>query len=109
MPNGSLRFIVVEAKGGNSPLGTRLVNTTVETQGTPEYFEATAESMRARGGDAGRVGSDLLRAFRVGKTSDGKPAEVVYVVVRTPISSQGAAPRVGAATAKQFELTGQHP
>jgi hypothetical protein len=109
MPNGSLRFIVVEAKGGNSPLGTRLVNTTVETQGTPEYFEATAESMRVRGGDAGRVGSDLLRAFRVGKTSDGRPAEVAYLVVRTPISSQGATANVGTVTAKQFELTGQHP
>jgi hypothetical protein len=108
LPNGSVRFIVVEAKGGDSPLRPKLVGTSLELQGTNAYFESTAESMQAMGGDAGRVGGELLRAFQLGKaTNEGRnvPADVVYLVVRTPISTRGTTPDVGAVTAKQFELT----
>lgn len=107
LPDGSVRLIVVEAKGGGSPLGTRLVNGQVETQGTPEYFAAIAGNMRRNmTGQAATTGRDLSNVYRYGKTPDGKPAEIVYLTVRTPI---GHDPATGAATAptvtaKEFDL-----
>lgn len=56
------------------------------------------------GGQAGRVGADLIRAYDSGTTSDGKTADVVYIVVRTPISTQGTTTRTATVSAKQFEL-----
>jgi hypothetical protein len=64
---GKVRFIVVEAKGGNSPLGSKIVNGQVETQGTPAYFESTATSMSHMDGNAQSVGEELLSAFGRGQ------------------------------------------
>jgi LysM repeat protein len=105
LPDGKLRFIVVEAKGGNSPLGTKIVNGQVETQGTPAYFESTATSMSHMEGNAQSVGEELLSVFGRGRTLDGERAEVVYLVVRTPISTQGSTSHAGPVSAKQFDLT----
>jgi hypothetical protein len=104
LSDGNVRFLVVEAKGGNSPLGTKLVDGKVVIQGTAPYFESTATSMTRKGGQAQRVGADLLRAYHTGTTPDGKTADVFYLVVRTPISSQGTTARPGTVSAKQFEL-----
>ncbi|WP_343714947.1 DUF4781 domain-containing protein [Inquilinus sp.] len=106
LPDGKIRFVVVEAKGGSSPLGTRLVNGQVETQGTAEYFAAIANNMRYNmDGPAAATGKDLSNAYRFGKTADGKPAEIVYLTVRTPISqAPGGGAAAPVATAKQFDL-----
>ncbi|MGO1073884.1 DUF4781 domain-containing protein [Inquilinus sp. CA228] len=105
LPDGKIRFIVVEAKGGGSPLGTRLVNGRVETQGTPEYFVAIARNMDDNmTGQAATTGNDLLSAYRHGETPEGKPAEVVYLTVRTPISHGSSGATAPVATAKQFDL-----
>jgi hypothetical protein len=106
LPDGTIRFVVVEAKGGGSPLGTRLVNGQVETQGTAEYFAAIAYNMRHNmTGQAAATGKDLSNAYRYGKTADGKPAEIVYLTVRTPISqAPGGGAAAPVATAKQFDL-----
>jgi hypothetical protein len=106
LPNGHIRYIVVEAKGGNSPLGTRLVGDQVETQGTTRYFEGIAENMEGMGGNTESVGTNLVNAFRQGRNSDGTPAEVVYLMVKTPINTRGATTTIGNVNAKQFELTG---
>ncbi len=72
-----------EAKGGGSPLGTRLVNGQVETQGTAEYFAAIANNMgHNMTGPPATTGKDLSNAYRYGKTADGKPAEIVYLTVQ---------------------------
>ncbi|MGO4724054.1 MULTISPECIES: DUF4781 domain-containing protein [unclassified Inquilinus] len=107
LPDGKIRFIVVEAKGGGSPLGTKLVNGQVETQGTAEYFAAIADNMRTNlTGQAKTTGKELLNTYRYGKTPDGKPAEVVYLTVRTPIGHDpvSGAATAPTATAKQFDL-----
>lgn len=106
LPDGKIRLVVVEAKGGTSPLGTRVVNGQVETQGTPEYFAAIANNMRRNmTGQAAATGTDLSNAYRYGKTADGTPAEIVYLTVRTPISqAPGGGAAAPVATAKQFDL-----
>jgi hypothetical protein len=52
------------------------------------------------------VGSDLLRAFNVGNTSDGKPAEVICLVVRALIGSRGAIRRVPDSNRKTIRVDG---
>jgi hypothetical protein len=111
LPDGHIRFIVVEAKGGTSPLGTRVVGDQVETQGTRNYFEAIAGNMRGHAGtDAGRVGADLLSVLRTGKTPDGTPAEISYLLVKTPVNvDKSGINSIGNVSVKQFDLTEPHP
>ena len=68
LSDGRIRYIVVEAKGGTSPLDTKVVGPNVETQGTADYFESTAESMKGMGGNAGTVGKELLSVYRKSQT-----------------------------------------
>jgi hypothetical protein len=101
-PDGSVTFIVVEAKGGSSPLGTRQVGTTIETQGTRKYLEAIAENMTGMTGDenvgARRTGAELLAALD-GTTVDGKPAGVIYITTRSGVDGTGANVNM-----KQFDI-----
>jgi hypothetical protein len=85
--DGGDLYIVVEAKGGSSPLGTRKVNSGQQNakQGSKDYFEDIADNMikDKKSPEARRVGLDLTRA----KERD----DVKYLEVRTPIknNSQG--------------------
>ncbi|MGY2896261.1 eCIS core domain-containing protein [Deinococcus sp. UYEF24] len=78
--DGSPMYIVVEAKGGTSPLGDRVANASRAQQGSTEYFQSILENMSGNS-NAGmnRTGRALERAYRSG--------DVKYFEVRSPISS----------------------
>ena len=107
LSDGRIRYIVVEAKGGTSPLGTKVVGPNVETQGTADYFESTAESMKGMGGNAGTVGKELLSVYRKGQTLEKKPAEIVYLQVRTPTGTSGGSSAMPVVSVKQFDIGGK--
>lgn len=104
LPDGRIRYIVVEAKGGTSPLGTKVVGKDVETQGTPAYFESTAQSMARMGGNAEAVGKELQSVYETDHTMEGKPAEIVYLQVRTPTGTAGGNSAMPMVSVKQFDI-----
>jgi hypothetical protein len=85
--DGGDLYIVVEAKGGSSPLGNRKVDNgkDIASQGSREYFDDIAKTMRAdqKSSEARQIGRDLTRAKQDG--------DVRYLEIRTPIKndSQG--------------------
>jgi hypothetical protein len=86
-PDGKEIFLVVEAKGGSSTLGTRLVEggTMRAEQGTSKYFDSIADNMRKQGQ---AVGADLQVAKAEGR--------VKYLKVQAPINdAPGASIKVG--------------
>jgi hypothetical protein len=96
-PDGSKRFIVVEAKGGSSSLGTRRVNggRREAEQGSREYFdEIRAVMSRSQDPSSKKVANDLLRALR----SDS----IEYLEVRAPINGRGQSTGV---KVEEFDLT----
>lgn len=76
-PDGD-RFIVIEAKGGSSALGTRRVGVEMETQGTKKYFEAIVEQM-------GELGNPNVRALADEVRSAQERGDLTYLEVRSPI------------------------
>ncbi len=107
--DGRLVVIVVEAKGGRSPLGSRMVGTTTgglrAQQGTRLYFDEILRLMGGMGGEAERAAA----AIRTARAAD--PSSVRYVHVKAPIEYQtppGAAGQVavmGDVTAQRFDTT----
>jgi hypothetical protein len=79
--DGGDLYIVVEAKGGSGPLGTRKVKngTEVASQGSKEYFDDITQAMseNRKSSEAQRVGDSLSRAR--------KRDDIQYLEVRTPI------------------------
>ncbi len=74
-------WVVVEAKGGSSPLGNRKTSTgTRAQQGTSEYYEDILREMFKRGGESAQGGRRATRAA----AKNGE--QVRYVHVETPIS-----------------------
>jgi hypothetical protein len=84
--NGEDLRIVVEAKGGESPLGERKVDngSKIAKQGSQEYFDEITGIMRSdqKSSEARRVGRELSRAKQDGN--------VQYLEVRTPIKDDKA-------------------
>jgi hypothetical protein len=80
--DGGDLYIVVETKGGSSPLGTRKVDegTKNASQGSKEYFDDIADNMSKdeKSPEARSVGLRLTKAEISG--------DVKYLEVRTPIS-----------------------
>jgi hypothetical protein len=80
--DGGDLYIVVEAKGGSGPLGTRKVKngTEVASQGSKDYFEDISKTMseNKKSSEAQRVGDALSEA----KEDDN----IQYLEIRTPIS-----------------------
>jgi hypothetical protein len=97
-PDGTKRYIVVEAKGGSSSLGTRMIeNGSREAeQGNPRYFRDIAGVMSNPNAStqSQRVGQDLQRALSRG--------QVEYWEVRAPINGRGQSTDV---QAREFDLT----
>jgi hypothetical protein len=80
-----VQVIVIEAKGGTSPLGTRKAGGLVVQQGTGAYFESIVASMEKGTPEMAKVAA-IIR--------DLKPADIEYKLVRTPIAmTPGAKPR----------------
>jgi osmotically-inducible protein OsmY len=99
--NGGDLYVVIEAKGGGSPLGTRRVNKGRQTasQGTREYFDEIARSMSAdkKSKKAQEVGDDLADARARG--------DIQYLEVRTRIDNDNQGNSViGNVTAKEFDI-----
>jgi hypothetical protein len=95
--DGTEKYIVVEAKGGSSSLGTRKVNGGFNEaeQGNPKYFEEIAGVMaKASSSQSKGIGNRLSKALDSGN--------VEYWEVRAPISSQGEATGI---KAREFDLS----
>ena len=77
----------MEAKGGGGSLGFKKIGGKKQTQGTKNYFEATAKGMSRMRGKAGSVAKELLKAYKEGRSLQKTPAEVVYLYAKTPIEA----------------------
>ncbi len=91
-----VEVFLVEAKGGSSTLGTRLVEGVQQKQGTPAYARSIAEAMLA---DAS-LSSTLREALKAVDNPDAH-VPVRYLLVEARLDG-GGAPRPGRVS--QFEL-----
>ena len=98
-------YIVVEAKGGSSPLGSRRTREGPRAQqGTRLYFDDILHSMFDMGGEARRAVTDLRKA----RAADS--ASVRYMHVEAPMTyvstpTGGQASRIGDVSIREFEVS----
>ncbi len=100
--DGSIEYIVVEAKGGSAQLGSREAGNPDYRfqQGTPEYFESVRNNMsrNKKDGLAQRTGDDLQVAMQNG--------QVRYLHVETPIVKDASGQAViGKTSVREFDLS----
>jgi len=84
-------FLVVEGKGAGAKLGTANVGGQMVEQGTREYYERTAQMMRAAGKPGG---AELLMAG---------PDQVRYVQIKVPVNEGQGAHHVGDIVVSDFD------
>ena len=91
-------FYVIEAKGGSSGLGTRMVEGVRAEQGTGEYFGGIAKNMAEKGAtkEIRQLGDQLLLAQTQGK--------VKYMLVRAPIGTEKGAAVLKDIQVRQFAI-----
>jgi hypothetical protein len=91
-------FIVVEAKGGNSPLRTITRDRQVIQQGSRPYFLETLKSMQGgrRSAESRNMAGQLEAALKAGK--------VRYIKAQTPINAEGGAPALKQFKFSEFDL-----
>src|SRR5690606_32935976 len=78
-------FLIIEAKGGQSPLRTRtLSNGLIVQQGTKAYLDDVLQAMTKKGGEQARIAWEIQIALNNGN--------VRYFKVQTPINTQGGSP-----------------
>jgi hypothetical protein len=98
-----MEVVIVEAKGGTSPLGTRKEGGLIVQQGTEAYMQSIVKSMQD--------GTPEMQAVaNLVKTLD--PSQIQYKLVRAPITmTPSAKPRsqVLAIQVADFDLTPQQP
>jgi hypothetical protein len=94
-----MEHIVIEAKGGSSPLGARQAGPIRAQQGTPEYFQSIIDSMK-KGTPQMQDAALKLQAAGVGG--------VHYLHVKVPIES-GATSDVTTVITREFDLTPPPP
>jgi hypothetical protein len=90
-------WLVVEAKGGVSDLGSRQVGTMIAEQGSPAYFNDVVSAM-ARGSNstAKQAAGDLLTA---------SPDEVAYLLIQAPYRTENGTLKPGEPKVKRFDLS----
>ena len=81
-------YIVVEAKGGSSRLGSRMVGSVRAEQGTRRYYEGIVEAMMKRA--ASNADTKTLEFLQRMNGADPSSA-VRYLHVQVPINAAGAA------------------
>jgi hypothetical protein len=92
--NGKEKYIVIEAKGGSSSLGTRKTASGIEAeQGSPQYFRDIAQIM-SRNSKSKKVGRELSQAFQDG--------QIEYWEIRARINQQGQATGI---KSREFDLS----
>ncbi len=94
------QYIVVEAKGGSAPLGSRRVSNQVASQGTREYFEEIVRLMsKSKNPETAKLADELTEAMKAGK--------VTYLEARTPIRIGGDGKGQSAdVKLREFDLNG---
>ena len=100
---GWARYVVVEAKGGTSPLRTRMVGDRAAMQGTRLYFDRIVEIM-------GRSGNPSATQTAAKLVSAARHGEVTYLEARVPIKLEGAG-RASAPSVQvhEFNITTERP
>ncbi len=96
--SGKVKYVVVEAKGGSSPLGRRQVSggaNPYAQQGSREYFESILNTMASNKASKS-VGTTLNSAYQLGY--------VEYIVVRAPIIGRGESTAVVDIQVSEFIL-----
>ena len=82
-------IIIVEAKGGSSPLGSRKVGNMAYQQGTAEYATEITELMLQKG-----KGTTEWKAARSINKAMRKKRPIRYIHTQTAISDEGRVPSV---------------
>ncbi|GAB2976415.1 hypothetical protein [Saccharothrix stipae] len=96
--DGNDRFVVVECKGGDGPLGTRLDKGTPHEQGTPEYFASIERAMLKRP-------SEMSTAVDLITARNERNLDFILVRASTVESPQGA--EFGGYSLRRFDLDRQ--
>lgn len=95
--NGGDLWVVVEAKGGSSDLGTKKVGTQEVQQGTREYFNDTVEGMSNMKSDPA--------AEKAGLGLESAGDDVEYLWVKAPYKPEpGGVVKLGDARIEQFNI-----
>jgi hypothetical protein len=86
-PEPGGKIVVIECKGGDSPLGTRTAvdGVHITEQGNREYLRSLAKDMAGKPDPVGAAGRQILKALESG-------APIEYVVVRQPFDPATGAP-----------------
>jgi hypothetical protein len=99
----AVEVIIVEAKGGTSPLGARKEGGLIVQQGTEAYMQSIIKSME-------KGTPEMQRVANMISTLD--PSQIQYQLVRAPVTmTPGAKPRsqILAIEVANFDLTPQQP
>ncbi len=95
--NGQEKYLVIEAKGGDSRLGTRNVDGETVQQGTSEYFNGISAKMR---GDSDPKIAQLGEDLRIARYE----GHVEYVKVQAPIVTKEQKEVLGDVKVSRFIL-----
>jgi hypothetical protein len=97
-PNGDTIYYVIEAKGGGSGLGTRLVGNSLRAeQGSSPYFNSIVSNMQEMDSSVQGIANDLQVAKVQGR--------VRYLKVRAPIGTQNGRPYLRDVSISQFDIS----
>ncbi|MFK7748315.1 MAG: hypothetical protein AB8B65_07995 [Kordia sp.] len=80
-------FIIVEAKGGSSKLGSAKHKGSRVEQGTAEYFEYVIDRMQSSGGAKKELADEMMKNYRLNGGFD----QIKFYKAETPINSKGLA------------------
>ncbi|PTX63136.1 hypothetical protein C8N46_102539 [Kordia periserrulae] len=80
-------YIIVEAKGGSSTLGSAKHNGFRVEQGTAEYFEYVIERMRNSGGAKKKLADEIMENYDL----NGGFSQIKFYKAQTPIDANGQA------------------
>ncbi|GEK77651.1 hypothetical protein PAT01_29550 [Pseudoalteromonas atlantica] len=93
--------IIVEAKGGKSPLGKKQIGDKDYQQGTPEYAEAITENMKKNGKVNGKTDREAASAI-MEAMDDGN--EVKYLHIETPIINTSTGSTISEVNISEFDI-----
>ncbi|WP_226916183.1 RHS repeat-associated core domain-containing protein [Pseudoalteromonas undina] len=93
--------IIVEAKGGKSPLGKKQIGDKDYQQGTPEYAEAITDNMRKNSKVNGKTDREAASAI-MEAMDDGN--DVKYLHIETPITNTSTGSTVSEVNISEFDI-----
>ncbi|ARD22731.1 RHS repeat-associated core domain-containing protein [Shewanella japonica] len=99
--NANGDVIIVEAKGGKSPLGKKQIGDDDYQQGTKEYAAAITMEM----GERDKGSTDKISAKAIEKAFDRKRNKVQYLHVETPINKTARGSSVSEVRISEFDIS----